>query len=56
MDVVPLDASLVKGSHGRPTDNADDGPLLISSERRLIPDAPVAATAVRDIVLAHVFD
>jgi predicted AlkP superfamily pyrophosphatase or phosphodiesterase len=56
MNVVPLDASLVKGSHGRPTDDPNDGPLLISSERRLVSDKPIAATAVRETILSHVFD
>jgi predicted AlkP superfamily pyrophosphatase or phosphodiesterase len=56
MDVVPLDASLVKGSHGRPTADPVDGPLLISSAPGLVADEPVAATAVKDLVLAHVFD
>ena len=56
MDVIPLDASLVRGSHGRPTDDPSDGPVLVSSEPRLIADEPVAATAVKDIVLRHVFD
>ena len=32
MDVIPLDATLVKGSHGRVTDNAADGPIFMSSE------------------------
>ena len=31
MDVVPLDAKLVKGSHGRMPDRTDDGPIWISS-------------------------
>ena len=35
MDVISLDATLVKGSHGRPTDRAEDGPLFISSEPEL---------------------
>ncbi|HYS47628.1 MAG TPA: nucleotide pyrophosphatase/phosphodiesterase family protein [Xanthobacteraceae bacterium] len=56
MDVVPLDATLVKGSHGRPTDDAAEGPLLLTSEPRLMPDRPIAATDVRDLILAHVFD
>jgi predicted AlkP superfamily pyrophosphatase or phosphodiesterase len=56
MDVVPLDASLVKGSHGRLTDVSVDGPLIISSEPRLVPERPVAATEVKEIILAHVFD
>ena len=56
MDVIPLDASLVKGSHGRLTDNSADGPVFISSEPKLLSDAPVAATTVRDLILSHVFD
>jgi predicted AlkP superfamily pyrophosphatase or phosphodiesterase len=55
MDVIALDPSLVKGSHGRPTETAADGPLFISSEPRLLPDGPLAATAVKDLILAHVF-
>ncbi len=31
LDVVPLDASLVKGSHGRPPATPEDGAVLISS-------------------------
>jgi predicted AlkP superfamily pyrophosphatase or phosphodiesterase len=56
MDVIPLDASLVKGSHGRITDAAADGPLFISSEPRLVPDSLVEATSVKDIILRHVFN
>lgn len=55
MDVVPLDARLVKGSHGRVTDG-EDGPIFVSSETRLVPDGPVAAAAIKDIILRHVFD
>jgi predicted AlkP superfamily pyrophosphatase or phosphodiesterase len=55
MDVIPLDASLVKGSHGRPTDDAKAGPLLISSEPGLLPADEVPATAVKQIVLDHLF-
>jgi len=56
MDVIPLDASLVKGSHGRLTDDSADGPVFMSSEPKLVSDEPVAATAVCDLILAHVFD
>jgi predicted AlkP superfamily pyrophosphatase or phosphodiesterase len=55
MDVIPLDATLVKGSHGRVTDDAAEGPLFISSEPRLLADGPLAATAVKDAILKHVF-
>ena len=55
MDVIPLDATLVRGSHGRLTDRAEDGPLFITSEPGLLRDGPVAATEVRDLLLEHVF-
>jgi len=32
MDLIPLDTSLVKGSHGRLAENSSDGPLVISSK------------------------
>jgi hypothetical protein len=56
MDVIPLDANLVKGSHGRPTDDAADGPLLISSDAALLPPGPLAATDVKALILRHLFD
>jgi predicted AlkP superfamily pyrophosphatase or phosphodiesterase len=55
MDVIPLDATLVRGSHGRLTDRAEDGPLFITSEPQLLGAGPVAATDVRDLLLDHVF-
>jgi predicted AlkP superfamily pyrophosphatase or phosphodiesterase len=55
LDVVPLDPTLVKGSHGRVSPDAEQGPVLISSEPRLLPDAPVIATAVKNLILDHVF-
>lgn len=56
MDLIPLDGGLVKGSHGRPTDRAEAGPLLISSEPALLPDGPVPAEAVKGLILSHLFD
>ncbi len=56
LDVIGLDASLVKGSHGRPTDDTDEGPLFISSEADLLPAGPeVQATEVKNLILAHLF-
>lgn len=55
MDVISLDAGLVKGSHGRPTDLAEDGPLFITSRPELLGPDPVDALAVKDLLLAHVF-
>ncbi len=56
MDVIPLDATLVKGSHGRITDREEDGPLFISSESHLLPEKPVKAIDVKNQILGHVFD
>lgn len=55
MDVVPLDAGLVKGSHGRLTDRAEAGPLIISSAPELLPAGPVPAPAVKRLLLDHLF-
>jgi predicted AlkP superfamily pyrophosphatase or phosphodiesterase len=52
LDVIPLDTSLVKGSHGRLTDSPEHGPVVISSEP--LPDV-VEATAIKQLVLDHVF-
>jgi predicted AlkP superfamily pyrophosphatase or phosphodiesterase len=56
MDVIPLDAGLIRGSHGRLTDDPGEGPLFISSEPKLVQDGPIAATDVKATVLAHVFE
>lgn len=55
MDVIPLDATLVKGSHGRLTDDPRQGPLFITSEPTLLPDAPLTAMDVKALTLRHVF-
>ncbi len=56
MDVIGLDASRVRGSHGRPTDRAEDGPLFITSAPEHLPgDGPVPATAVKQVLLDHLF-
>ncbi len=55
MDVIGLDATLVKGSHGRVTEHSAEGPLFISSVPELLPAGAVEATAVKDLILDHVF-
>jgi predicted AlkP superfamily pyrophosphatase or phosphodiesterase len=55
LDVIPLDATLVRGSHGRAVDDAGARPVMISSEPGLVPPHAVPAAAVRDLALAHVF-
>jgi predicted AlkP superfamily pyrophosphatase or phosphodiesterase len=56
LDVIPLDATLVKGSHGRVTDRPEDGPLFMSSVPELLPAGAVAATDVKRLLLQHLFD
>jgi hypothetical protein len=53
MDVIPLDASLVRGSHGRLTDKTEDGPLVISSEP--LGKTKLAATDVKPLLLDLIF-
>jgi hypothetical protein len=55
LDVIPLDASLVKGSHGRLTDAPGLGPLVMTNEPDLLGDE-VHATDVKALVLRHVFE
>ena len=55
MDVIGLDATVIKGSHGRPTDRPEDGPLFLTTAPGLIADGPVPATAVKQVLLDHVF-
>jgi hypothetical protein len=55
MDVIPLDAGLVKGSHGRLTDDPQDGPVFISSEKRTVQGESVAATDVKSLLLQHLY-
>jgi hypothetical protein len=57
LDVISLkDTKLVKGSHGRLTENPDDGPLVISSRPELLPAGEIPATAFKALVLRHIFE
>ena len=57
LDVISLkDTPLVKGSHGRPTDDPAHGPILISSNAALLPEGEVESTDFKELVLRHVFD
>jgi predicted AlkP superfamily pyrophosphatase or phosphodiesterase len=61
MDLIPLDASLVKGTHGRLPTDPEQGPLVIGSEHGLAArDVGHAGatdrlpmTGVRDLILQH---
>ncbi len=53
MDVIPLDASLVKGSHGCIPPTPDMGPLLISKNTDLLNSESIKATDVCKLILQH---
>ena len=56
MDVISLkDTALVKGSHGRLTDDPRHGPLVISSKGDLLPAGEIEAIAFKQLVLDHLF-
>ncbi len=55
LDVIGLDGSIVRGSHGRVTQD-EDAPVLLSNAPDLLPEGEVAATDVFDLLLRHVFD
>ena len=50
MNVIPLDATLIKGSHGRMPADVKDHPVLISTQPT---KAGLIATDVHDIILQH---
>ncbi|HUB79209.1 MAG TPA: alkaline phosphatase family protein [Bryobacteraceae bacterium] len=53
MDVIPLDASLVKGSHGRPPASRAEGPLCVTSEIGLLDADSLPAGAICNLILNH---
>ena len=50
MDVIPLDATLVKGSHGRRPANVADYPVIIADKEPLRSNVPIQATDVYHIL------
>ncbi|NRA65340.1 MAG: alkaline phosphatase family protein [Pseudobacteriovorax sp.] len=58
MDVIPLDTSLVKGSHGRVTDRLEYGPLVASSLEGIFSTNQefIEATDIKGMMLQHIFE
>jgi predicted AlkP superfamily pyrophosphatase or phosphodiesterase len=54
MDVVPLDASLVKGSHGRKPDSEQEWPLFITSRSDLMSKPVIQSTEVFELLRRHI--
>ena len=53
LDVIPTDATLVKGSHGLPPTTPGEGPLLMTNDSGVLPERNVSATDVFSIILRH---
>ena len=55
MDIIPLDATLVKGSHGRISDKKENWPLFITQNPALVDKNTIDAVDVYDLFLKHLF-
>jgi predicted AlkP superfamily pyrophosphatase or phosphodiesterase len=53
MQVIPLDATLVKGSHGLPPTHPHDGALWLTSEKPLLTTANLSPTDISTQILNH---
>jgi len=53
LDVIPLDASLVRGSHGLVAQRPGEGPLVLTQEADLVGADPLRATDVQGLILRH---
>jgi predicted AlkP superfamily pyrophosphatase or phosphodiesterase len=51
MDVIPLDASLVKGSHGRRPADQKDWPIFITEQKGFLGQQPMESTGVYQTLL-----
>jgi len=56
LDVIPLDAALVKGSHGRPPATVEDGPVCMTNQPSLLACESLPATNVCGLILRHLFE
>ncbi|MEO1128053.1 MAG: nucleotide pyrophosphatase/phosphodiesterase family protein, partial [Cyanobacteria bacterium J06639_16] len=53
MDMIPLDATLVKGSHGHLTQDPQDCPVFITQQPHLLQQESIAAIDVFQLMLNH---
>ncbi len=53
LEVIPLDASLVRGSHGRPAPSPAQGPLFITNQNHLLDTPHLPPTDVCAMLLKH---
>ena len=54
LDVIPLDATLVKGSHGRRGRPGDlDAPVFLTKRKDLAASSPIRSIDVQSLLLQH---
>lgn len=56
MDVIPLDASLVKGSHGRLSTEKKDWPLLITQHPEITKKQTIEPVEVYQLIIKHLLN
>jgi predicted AlkP superfamily pyrophosphatase or phosphodiesterase len=56
LDVIPLDATLVRGSHGRFAGWDDYGPLVATRSAGLLGSDRLTSLDVHDVILRHIFE
>jgi predicted AlkP superfamily pyrophosphatase or phosphodiesterase len=56
LDVIPLNAALVRGSHGRPPTSPHVGPMLISSDPSQLSAGSISPGSIAQLILAHLVD
>jgi predicted AlkP superfamily pyrophosphatase or phosphodiesterase len=54
LEVTPLDATLVRGSHGRPDVDEADRPIVLTRDRTLVDRPEIASVDVYDLIARHV--
>lgn len=53
LDIIPLDASPVRGSHGRITTAPQESPLFLTGEKEMLGATKIDATDVCGLILRH---
>ncbi|WP_299800945.1 nucleotide pyrophosphatase/phosphodiesterase family protein [uncultured Maribacter sp.] len=56
MNIIPIDATLIKGSHGRLTEDEEDFPIFISNHVTGDNDQKINAIQVRDLIEDHLLN
>jgi predicted AlkP superfamily pyrophosphatase or phosphodiesterase len=56
MNIIPIDATLIKGSHGRLTEDKEDYPVFISNRKQSKKEKVINAIQVRDLIEDHLLN